>query len=155
ALEEAVRAARVDVDSESTLAEQRLAALPGLALRHAAHAQLLGALDQQELQRAFALQLHRYARPRLEAAREEDRRGDALAEQALQVRRVVVLRNHLLPRLFEPYQRAADAASLQQEALHFVHAIALTSRPYVGAAAGRRPPRRSTQSGESSLARSA
>src|SRR5690606_13062757 len=72
-------------------------------------------------QRAFALQLDRDARPGLEAAREQHRRRDAFAEQALEVRRVVVLRDDLLPGFLEPHERAAYAAALEQKALHFVH----------------------------------
>src|SRR5690606_21962514 len=98
-------------------------------------AELLGALDQEELQCALSLQLHRYARLRLQAAREQHGRGDALAEQAPQVGRVVVLRDDLLPGLLEPHERAADAAALEQKALPFVHAVG----PRVTSLCGARP----------------
>src|SRR5690606_13513032 len=121
ALEEPVRAVHVDVHGEPAAAEPGLADRTRLALRHAAHAEIFRALDQQQLQRAFALQLDRHARLGLETAREQHRRRDALAEQTLEVRRVGVQCYDLLPGFFEPHERAANSAALEQKALHFVH----------------------------------
>src|SRR5688572_31102395 len=50
------------------------------------------ALDQEQLERAFALQLQRHARRGLETARKQQRSNDALAKQRAHGGRVVVCR---------------------------------------------------------------
>src|SRR4051794_5876469 len=97
-------------------------------MRHAAHTRAVRALDHEQPERPFALQLQRHARPRLDSAREQHRRGDAFSEQSTHLRRVTVLGDYLAPRLLEPDHRAADTAAFEDESLHFVHVSDSTTR---------------------------
>src|SRR6187455_2045308 len=96
-------------------------------MRHAANLGAVGALDDQQLERPFSLQLQRDARLRLQAAREQHGRRDALAEQGLNLRGVLVLGDDLTPRFLETHERTADAAVFEDESLDFVHPSFLRS----------------------------
>jgi hypothetical protein len=88
---------------------------------------------------SFALQLQRHARSRLDSACEQHGRGDAFSEQSAHLRRVTVLGDHLAPRFLEADDRAADAAALEDESLHFVHVSDCTTRTIEVKVAAQRP----------------
>jgi len=125
ALELLAMLAGIDVDRESSGAEQWFIATRLAPLRHAAHLQLARALYEHQLNGSVALQLQRDAWTAFEACCEQHGCGDTFSEQPAHRFGVNVLCEHLLPGFLESHERAANLQVLENERLDFVQLLTL------------------------------
>ena len=87
----------------------------GLGLGHAAQAQLLVAVDDEEVDRAAALELEGHAAGLLEIGGDEDGDGGHLAQETGDRGGIVASGQHFLPGAVELDEGATDVEVLEQE----------------------------------------